>query len=52
MLGEKVFVVHGGIGPKVTKTPVAEINAENRFEHGFISDSLMEELLWSGMLLF
>jgi hypothetical protein len=48
VLGEKVFVTHGGIGPQVTKIQVASINAEDRFAADFESDSIMEELLWSG----
>ena len=48
MLGEKVFVVHGGIGPRVTKLQVADINAEDRFQQSFGSGSTIEELLWAG----
>jgi hypothetical protein len=48
VLDEKVFVVHGGIGPRVTKLQVADINAEDRFQHSFGSGSTIEELLWAG----
>ena len=48
MLGEKVFVVHGGIGPRVTKLQVADINAEDRFQQSFGSGSTIDELLWAG----
>ena len=49
MLNEKVFVVHGGIGPEVLKLGVSGINTHtDRFVNSFGVGNVMEDLLWSG----
>jgi serine/threonine-protein phosphatase 5 len=56
LVNEKVFVVHGGIGPKTSKMSLDEIDAIWRFqepnyevdETGALRQDSLSELLWSG----